>query len=159
MLRRKKIIITAALAGVVFAAITFVPPLLRYAARGTPVVDYIRQHGQPTASAETIEEFRFQAHGLVLRGVQLHTETTDAKRFIGRLLVYPESKEAVRHFRYLPNREPNKGVRSVHYSQRRLLGDEHLVLVRIDATGRVADVESRSYNWLEIWENPSLTQP
>jgi hypothetical protein len=68
------------------------------------------------------------------------------------LLVYPDSDEAIRHFRYLPAEEPIKGERSVHYSQRRLFFSERLTLVRVDAAGRVADVEPRPYNTFTIYE-------
>jgi hypothetical protein len=70
----------------------------------------------------------------------------------GRLLVYPDSQRAVQHFGYLRSEEPIRGVRSVHYSRRRLVFSEKLTLVRVDASGRVADVESRSYDTFTIYE-------
>ena len=158
MTTRNKRILTVVLAGAVLAAVALVPSFLRHVARGTPILDYIRQHGPPTAITDSCRDASGRLRGLRLDGVRLYVETTDAQSLAGQLLVYPETEDAVRHFRYLPNEEPIRGERSIHYSQRRLFRDESLILVRVDLTGRVAAVESRNYNFFTLYERPSLTQ-
>ncbi len=87
-----------------------------------------------------------------LDGVRIYANSTPLESLAGQLLVYPDSQRAVQHFGYLPTEEPIRGVRSVHYSRRRLVLSERLTLVRLDASGRVADVESRSYDTFTIYE-------
>jgi hypothetical protein len=152
MTTRKKVVAVAATVGALLLVAAGVPSLLRSAGRGTPAVDYIREHGAPTALVARVTEVEGRLHGLRLDGVRLYAES---QALAGALLVYPDSPDAIRHFRYLPNEEPTKGERSVHYSQRRMFRDERLVLVSVDTAGRVADVESKRYNWLTLFESPA----
>jgi hypothetical protein len=134
--------------------VAFTPTALRRAARGELIADYIRQHGSPTAVATQCRVLPFPGRLISIRldGVRLFTNSDPPVRFAGQLLVYPQSDDAIRHFRYLPTEEPLKGERSVHYSQRRLFFPERLTVVRVDAVGRVADVEDRPYNTFTIYE-------
>jgi hypothetical protein len=134
--------------------VAFTPAALRRAARGELLADYIHQHGSPTAIATQCRVLPFPGRLVSIRldGVSIFTNLVAPVSFAGQLLVYPDSDDAIRHFRYLPAEEPLKGERSVHYSQRRLFFSERLTLVRVDADGRVADVEDRPYNTFTIYE-------
>jgi len=145
----------ASIIGLAIICAAIVPSILRRAARGTPATDYIREHGNPTATASSVIDRVGRLHGLRFQGVRLYAGPGSTQELVGRLLVYPESADAIRHFGYLPGEEPIKGERSVHYSQRRLFGAERLVLVYVDSGGKVADVERRSYNFLTLYESPS----
>lgn len=154
MSTRKTLIVTLILGmALIFAAA--VPSVLRRATRGTPITEYIREHGNPTATASSVIDRAGRLHGLRFDGVRLYTDLDVTQALAGRLLVYPESAYAIRHFGYLPTEQPIMGERSVHYSQRRLFGDESLVLVHVDSEGKVAEVERRSYNFLTLYESAS----
>jgi len=132
----------------------FTPTMLRRAARGHLVADYIRRHGHPTAIAAECRVLPLSGRLVSIRldGVRLYTNSMPPVSLAGQLLVYPATQRAVQHFRYLPSEEPIRGVRSVHYSRRRLFFSESLTLVRADASGRVVDVEARSYDTFTIYE-------
>ena len=153
MTTRKKIAAIAVVIGLVVVSVT-VPAFLRRAARGESLTDYFRQHGYPTASATQCEVRPLTGRLVSIRldGVHVYTNSTPLESLAGQLLVYPHSQRAVQHFGYLSSEEPIHGVRSVHYSRRRLVFSEKLTLVRVDASGRVADVESRSYDTFTIYE-------
>ncbi len=136
----------------ILAAVT--PAALRRAARGELLADYLRHHGSPTAVATQCRVLPFPGRLVSIRldGVRVFTNAAAPGSLAGQLLVYPDSDDAIRHFRYLPAEEPINGERSVHYSQRRLFFSERLTLVWVDSTGRVADVEVRPYNRFTIYE-------
>ena len=154
MITRKKIITMAVVLGLALVSALSVPALLRRAARGESLTDYFRRHGHPTAVAAQCRVFP-PSDGLVsirLDGVRPYTNSMRSESLAGQLLVYPDTHRAVQHFGYLPAEEPIRGVRSVHYSRRRMFFSERLLLIRVDTSGRVADVESRSYDTFTIYE-------
>jgi hypothetical protein len=151
---RKKIVAVAAVLGLALVCALAIPVLLRRAARGESLTIYFRGHGQPTAIAAQCRVLPLPGRLVSIRldGVRVYTNSMPVQSLAGQLLVYPHSQQAVEHFGYLPSEEPIRGVRSVHYSRRRLFFSESLTLVRVDASGRVADVESRSYDTFTIYE-------
>ena len=154
MTTRKKIIATSVVLGLALISALAIPAFLRRAARGESLTDYFRQHGPPTALAIQCRVLPLSGRLVSIRldGVRVYTNSMPAESLAGQLLVYADSQRAIQHFGYLPAEEPIRGVRSVHYSRRRLVFSEKLTLVRVDASGRVADVESRSYDTFTIYE-------
>ena len=154
MTKQRKIIAGFVILGMMSICIAIVPPLLRYNARGIPVLDYIRQHGLPTALATSCTyDIGRPLSGLQLHGVRLYTETVDLQNLAGQLLIYPDSDIAARHFGYLPIGQLINGERSVYYSKRKLFGYEHLTVVHVDGAGKVSDVELCRYHFLILYEN------
>jgi hypothetical protein len=154
MTNRKKLVTVAVVLAVAVVTALIIPPLLRRAARGEALTDYFRRHGPPVASATDCRVLPLSGRLVSIRldGVRVYTNSTPLESLSGKLLVYPDSERAIQHFGYLPSEQPIRGVRSVHYSRRRLFLSEKVTLVRVDASGRVADVQLRSYDTFTIYE-------